>query len=351
MPVRNESAYIERSLGSVLAQSHGLDRMEILVIDGRSDDDTRERVEALAEEHPEATIRVLDNPGRIAPTALNVGLRQARGEILVRVDGHCEIGPDYVANGVRHLLSGAADGVGGPLETVGETATARAIALAMGSRFGVGNSAFRTLRPGGPPRQVDTVAFPAYTRQALERNGPFDEELVRNQDDEYNYRLRSRGGRLLLVGDMPARYYSRGTFRSLFRQYFQYGVYKVRVLQKHPRQMSARQFVPPAFVAALGCSALAAPWLGPWPFTAVGGAWLLACTAVVVSVMAEQSWNARARRAGPLPIGELMALGLRLPLAYALLHLGYGSGFLVGLLRFAGRWQNRHGTEDREKIP
>ncbi|MCG8460674.1 MAG: glycosyltransferase family 2 protein [Holophagales bacterium] len=345
MPVRNEGAYIERSLGAVLAQSYGLGNMQILVVDGLSDDDTRERVAAIRERHPEATIELLDNPGRTAPCALNLGISRATGEVVVRVDGHCEIGTDYVANGVHHLSEGVADGVGGPLETVGETPTARAIAAAMGSPFGVGNSAFRTSEPGGPARVVDTVAFPAYTRRILDLAGPFDEELVRNQDDEYNYRLRKLGGRLLLVGDMPARYYSRGTFRSLFRQYFQYGLYKVRVLQKHPRQMSPRQIVPALFVLALLAGLVlgpfAAPTLGAWlgigapaasllPLAAVAGPYLLANLAASVATWGRKREGAKS---GPDP-----GLLFRLPRAYALLHSGYGLGFLVGLVRFANRW-------------
>ncbi|MEM8931145.1 MAG: glycosyltransferase family 2 protein, partial [Acidobacteriota bacterium] len=257
MPVRDEGAYIDRSLGAVLAQRYGFDRMEILIVDGRSRDDTRERARSLAARHPDAVVEILDNPGRTAPCALNIGLEAARGEIVVRVDGHCEIGPDYVAQGVRHLVGDGVepvDGVGGPLETIGETPTARAIAAAMSSRFGVGGSAFRTAGAEIDDRLVDTVAFPAYRREIFDQIGLFDQELVRNQDDELNYRLRKNGGRLRLTADMPARYYSRGNFAKLWSQYRQYGFWKVRVLQKHPRQTSLRQFVPAAFVGALAAT-------------------------------------------------------------------------------------------------
>ncbi len=162
----------------------------------------------------------------------------------------------YVRRCVEHLLAGGVEAVGGPIETVGETDEAQAIALAMSSWFGVGGSGFRTVKDRAT--LVETVAFPAYTRQTVQRIGPFDEELVRNQDDEYNYRLLKHGGRILLSPDIRSRYYSRSSLRSLWRQYYQYGFWKVRVMQKHPRQMRWRQFVPPAFVATM----LGSPLLG-----------------------------------------------------------------------------------------
>jgi glycosyltransferase involved in cell wall biosynthesis len=217
--------------------------MEVVVADGMSTDGTRQIAESFKGRHP--ALEVLDNPGMIVPTALNVAIAASRGVIIVRVDGHCEISTDYVRRCVEHLQTGV-DAVGGPLRTVGEGAVARAIALGMSSTFGVGNSAFRTST--GKTMVVDTVAFPAYPRRVLERVGPFDEELVRNQDDEYNYRLRKAGGRILLAADVRADYFSRSSLRSLWRQYFQYGYWKIRVLQKHPRQMCLRQCAPVCIV-------------------------------------------------------------------------------------------------------
>ena len=249
LPVRNEEAYIRGALDSLLAQDYPPERTEILVVDGQSDDRTREIVETIANDRPDPAIRLVDNPERIAATALNRGLVEARGEIVARVDGHCEVQPGHLEAAVEALHADQADCVGGPVETVGETPTAKAIAAAMASRFGVGDSAFRV----DPDRraQVDTVPFPALRREVLEAAGPFDEELVRNQDDEYSFRLRKLGFRVLLEPRMRSRYFSRGTLRSLWSQYLQYGYWKVRVLQKHPAQMRWRHFVPPAFALAL----------------------------------------------------------------------------------------------------
>lgn len=340
LPVRNEGDFIERSVGSVLAQSwldrHGPESLEILVVDGRSTDDTRERVTRLAAAHPEVRLRLLDNPGRTAPCALNVGLRHARGDVIVRVDGHAEIEPGYVERAVGLLDEHQVDGIGGVLLTVGQGVVARAIAAAMTSRFGVGGSAFRLLPPGAPPRESDTIAFPAYRRAAVARNGAFDEELMRDQDDEWNYRLRAAGGRLLTSGDLVARYYSRSSLRKLAKQYFQYGQYKVRVLQLHPKQMSPRQFVPPAFVAALVASAL-----GSVLFLALGWQPLVALVPFGSVVGTYAAANLVASLLTALRQGlELLPI---LPVAYGLLHLGYGAGCLLGLVRWADRWGDGHG--------
>ena len=320
MPVRNEVGFIARSVGSALNQDYPRDRLEIIVADGRSTDDTRAIVESLQSAHP--NLKLVTNPGGIAPTGLNAAIAAARGEIIVRVDGHCEIAADYVRRCVEHLQNDGVDGVGGPIETIGETTLAKAIAAAMSSKFGVGGSAFRTIKDR--TMLADTAPFPAYTRAIIERAGPFDEEMVRNQDDEYNYRLRKLGARILLAADVKSRYYSRGNFRKLIRQYFQYGCWKVRVLQKHPRQMAPRQFIPPLFVASLICSAIALfTSIGPAPIVAICCLYLLANLCASALTAGGAGWRL-------LPL---------LPIAYVSLHASYGLGFLFGLIRFAGRWR------------
>jgi len=327
MPVRNEAAYIERALAAVFAQDYPPDRLEVLVADGLSTDGTRERVAAEAKARP--NLRLLDSPGRTAPCGLNVGVRAARGEIVVRVDGHCEIERDYVSRCVAHLEAGDGDAVGGSVETVGENRLADTIAAAMSSPFGVGGSAFRTVR--GRTLLVDTVPFPAYTRAILDRVGPFDEELVRNQDDEYNARLRKLGGRVLLAADVRSRYYSRGSWRGLWRQYYQYGYWKVRVLQKHPRQMKLRHFVPAAFVGALAlCAAIGVFWKP----AAIALAGLLGCYLLAVATASARTMTSSGHGARVFP---------GLPLAFVILHVAYGVGFWAGLVKFRGRW----GSETR----
>lgn len=321
MPVRNEADFIARSLGAVLAQDYPPERVEIIIADGMSSDATRAEIARLAAQHPERMITVIDNPRHIVPTGMNLAQRMARGEIVVRVDGHCEIAPDYISQCVAHLQRGEADGVGGPIETVGQTPYSQSIALAMSSWFGVGGSAFRTVK--NRALYADTVAFPAYRRAVIERVGAYDETLVRNQDDEYNYRLRKLGFRLLLTPKIRSRYYSRATLRKVWRQYYQYGFYKVRVLQKHPRQMSLRQFVPPIFVATLALGGV---------FSVFSPAMRLLWSVVVIAyaVVNLSVSAALAARHGWQHL-------LRLPFIFAALHLSYGLGFWHGVLHFGLR--------------
>lgn len=320
MPVRNEAAFIERSVGAVLAQDYPPDRLEILIADGLSTDGTREIIEALAAQNQ--NLSILDNPRKIVATGLNAALQQAKGEIIVRIDGHCEVALDYVSRCVAHLLNDRVGAVGGPVETIGQSYVARVIAAAMSSWFGVGGSAFRIAKSA--TQFTDTVAFPAYTRAVIDRAGPFDEELVRNQDDEYNYRLRKLGVKILLAEDVRSRYYSRATLPKLLSQYFQYGYWKVRVLQKHPLQMQWRQFAPPLFVAALLILFLLSSFVPVAGYLLFGMAALYSLALVSASFVA-----ARANGLSTLPL---------LPLAFAILHLGYGAGFLIGLMKFRNRW-------------
>jgi succinoglycan biosynthesis protein ExoA len=328
MPVRNEGAYIARSLAAVLAQDYAPDRLEIIVVDGMSNDDTRSIVQSFMQR---GNLRLIDNPRRIAPTGMNLGIESARGEIIVRVDGHCEIARDYVRRCVEHLESGEVDGVGGPLETIGETFSAKAIAMAMGSAFGVGGSAFRTKR--NTTMLTDTVAFPAYTAGVIRRSGRYDEELVRNQDDEYNYRLRKLGARILLAADVHCKYYSRGSLSSLWRQYFQYGFWKVRVMQKHPRQMRLRQFVPAGFVSALIAALVASIFFhgAGWVFLLLLGSY------VIANILASFA------AAGTSKTSMLLLL----PPVFFVLHFSYGVGFILGLIRFANRWHSNETTLDQ----
>jgi succinoglycan biosynthesis protein ExoA len=321
MPVRNEASFIERSVGSVLSQDYPPERMEILIADGISSDATRQIISGLQQQH--GNIKIVDNPGKIVATGLNAALRQAKGEIIVRVDGHCEIAPNYIRRCVSHLVNDKVEAVGGPVETIGESYIARVIAAAMSSRFGVGGSAFRVAT--SETQFTDTVAFPAYTRAVIDRGGPFDEELVRNQDDEYNYRLRKLGVKILLASDVASRYYSRATLPRLGSQYFQYGYWKVRVMQKHPRQMRLRQFAPPLFVAALLVALLLLPILPAAAYLLgfIAGAYSAAVIAAAILSAGKNGW-------------QLLPL---LPIAFAILHLAYGSGFLIGLLRFWNRWR------------
>ncbi|MBW8012032.1 MAG: glycosyltransferase family 2 protein [Chloroflexi bacterium] len=327
MPIRNESAFIERGLLAIHNQDYPADRMEILIADGMSTDGSCDIINEFAARHPQLAIHIIDNPGKIVPTGINIAIRQVKGDIIVRVDGHCIIAEDYVRNCVEHLQNDGVDGVGGSMESVGETQRARAIAICVSSPFGVGNSAFRTI--SGTTKLVDTVPFPAYSSKIVKQAGFYDEELVRNQDDEYNYRIREMGGKILLADDVRSTYFSRYSYKGLWRQYYQYGYWKVRVMQKHPRQMLPRQFIPPTFVGSLLLTAFSA-FITPQGLYALGlivGAYTLVNLFFSIKAAKRNGWKY-------FPL---------LLIVYSILHFSYGTGFLVGLVRFANRWGDKIG--------
>jgi len=319
MAVRNEAKCIRHSLARVLDQDYPKERMEIIVADGLSTDGTREALAALQSAHKH--LRVIDNPKRTVAPGLNRAIREATGDIIVRVDGHTEIAHDYVSECVGRLLTTGADNVGGNVTAVGQTRFGKAVALATSSRFGVGGARFHY---AGEEQWVDTVYMGAWPRPVLDRIGLFDEELVRDQGDELNYRLLASGGRILLSPRIKSVYTGRSTPWSLWRQYYEYGFWKVRVMQKHPRQMRPRQFAPGILVASLVASVVLSTVrpFGRLLFAVISGSYILANLGASVSV---------ARRYGLSHIPLL-------PVTYGILHFGYGLGFLAGLVRFARRW-------------
>jgi glycosyltransferase involved in cell wall biosynthesis len=325
LPIRNESAYIEKSLHSLLVQDYPFDQMEILIADGMSTDDTRAIIQDFAVLHSQLQIHILDNLGKIVPTGINTALGQAKGDIIIRIDGHTLIALDYVRQCVETLQRTGADNVGGKMNAIGNNPFGKAVALATSTPFGIGGGRFHY---SDEEEYVDTVYMGAWPRQVFEKIGLFDEELVRDQDDEFNYRLRASGGKILLSPAIKSEYTVRGIPSALWRQYYQYGFWKVRVLQKHPRQMSLRQFVPPVFVLALLGSAFLV--LSPT---------LLSLSLVIPLLyfftnLGASLWTVSKRGWRYL---------LLLPLIFAILHLSYGLGFLVGLVKFWNRWSDKIG--------
>ena len=318
IPIRNEAESIGALLDSVLGQDYPAERLEVLVVDGDSTDASRDVVGSYAARDPR--VRLLHNPKRVVPTALNIAIRAARGDVIARIDGHTRVAPDYLRIGVDTLRRTGADNVGGRMDAIGGGWFGDAVAVATSSRFGVGSY----FHFGTEEREVDTVYLGMWPRDVFARVGLFDEELVRNQDDEFNYRLRKAGGRVVLNPAMRSWYQNRQDLAHLLRQYYQYGQWKVRVLQKHPRQMSWRHFVPPAFVGGMALLAILAE--------VVPGASALASLALALYLSVILAVSGPQLRRG---VGAWLATAL----AFVAIHVAWGAGFLSGLIKFADRWR------------
>lgn len=337
IPCRDERRYIGACLDSILHGDYPSARMEVIAADGMSEDGTRDEVARIAARDPR--VRLVDNPGRTAPCALNAGIRLARGDVIVRMDAHCHYPPDYLRTLVGWLERSGADNVGGSCRTVpaGDGPVARAIAVALSHPLGVGNAQFRI--GASEPRWVDTVPFGCWRRDVFERIGLFDEELARNQDDEFNHRLLGAGGRILLVPDVVTDYFARDTLTKLRRMYYQYGFFKPIVARKLGRVATLRQLAPPLLVLALALSSLLAlvvPW-GWMPFVALALCYGGACAAGAL--------GAARRLEGPRRPVAVLALALCFPT----MHLSYGAGYWSGL---AGMLMRREPVvPDRRTLP
>lgn len=311
MPIRNEAGFIQRSLGAVLAQDYPPDRIEVLIADGMSDDQTRAMIAAMPGTD---RVRVIDNPGRIQAIGLNLIIPQARGEIILRVDGHTILALDYVRQCVDLLLTTHAANVGGAMDPVGITLIGKAIAAAGKSAFAV-PTAFHVSQT---EQFTDTVYLGAWRKTTLDQVGLYDPAFAVNEDYELNYRIRQAGGKILFSPKIRSVYYGRQTLNALARQYFRYGRSKIRTLRQHPGSLKPRHLVAPLFVLGLVMGLLLG-LLHPLFLTL----WL---TGVGLYGLLNALFSVRvALRSG-------LSLLPFLPLVFLTLHLAWGIGFWVGLL-------------------
>jgi succinoglycan biosynthesis protein ExoA len=322
IPCRNEIQHIRAFLDSLLRQELGGIEMEIVIADGMSEDGTREVLDEFAQKFE--TVRIIENPGKIVSTGLNRAIRRACGEIIIRMDAHTIYAPDYVRSCVEVLHETKSDNVGGPALTRADGYIAKAIALGFHTPFASGGAKFRNPRYEGP---VDTVMYGCWRKSTLERTGLFDEELVRSQDYELNIRLASRGGTLWQSPRIAYWYRPRSTLCGLFRQYFQYGFWKVAAVRKHGKNESWRNLVPGSCLLAaimlLLCASAAnlggAIW---WRNVFLTDLFSLAGLYCVAS-LAQACSVARREGARFLPV---------LPVVFATYHFSYALGFVLALL-------------------
>lgn len=326
IPCYNEKKYIPALMENLLGQNYPADRSEIIFADGMSTDGTKELLEEYAKESRQ--IVVIDNPDRYVPTGLNAALRASKGTIIIRMDAHSIYPTDYWKTLVSKLDEHQAANVGGVWDTQAgaDTNEAMAIVLATSHPLGIGNAAYRL--GGDTDSEADTVPFGCFRRDVFDQIGLFDPQLVRNQDDEFNGRIRKNGGRIMLIPAVRIKYFARENRSKLARMFYQYGLFKPLVNLKLGAPATLRQFAPPALVLSL-CGGLL---LGFWiPFFAA--LFWLEILLYAVSIVGI-SWSlARGRRFGLLR---------HLVLTFPVIHFSYGVGYLCGILKFVILRQHLH---------
>jgi succinoglycan biosynthesis protein ExoA len=324
IPCRNEVQYIERCINSVYSFDPPDGSFEVIVIDGMSTDGTRELLSRLKNQFPDLV--VMDNSRKIVPSAMNLGIQNAKGEYIVRADARCIHPKSYLRDLVELSEKTGADNVGGVL--VPEFSNGyiqNAIALAYKSRIAMGGA----LRDRGDfIGETDTVYGGCFKRKRLVEVGMYDESMVRNQDDELSFRFRERGGKIIQDGRIKIQYYPRNSFWHLFKQFMQYGYWKVIVIKKHPQQASLRHFLPAVLVLSFVTLGLLIPFTlyGLYGFLIFSGSYFFAVGLFSLQSAYQLSWRL-------LP-GLIFAIFL--------IHISFGMGFIIRLLsrpfRLKLRW-------------
>ncbi len=312
IPVYNEEKYIAGCIESLLKQTYPKECIEIIFVDGNSQDKTKEIINSYSEKYP--YIRVLDNPKKIVPISMNIGIRDSKGEYIVRLDAHAEYEYDYIEKCVYYLDTTDADNVGGCAITKGRGFMGDAISAMCSSKFGVGNSRFRTEQVSA---YVDTVPFGAFRREVFDKVGLYDERLVRNQDNELNFRIRKNGGKIFLAKDIIFSYYCRDTVKGISKMAVQNGTWNIITSKLCPGTMGLRHFIPFLFVLSLII-------LVPLAFVSDLFLWLLGAELILYLSLA-LFFTAKLKK------GLLKSIIIFL--LFPIFHISYGIGSVVGLYK------------------
>lgn len=316
IPCRNEEKYIGLCIDSIINNQLPDNKLEVIVVDGLSEDRTREIVKEYLRKF--SFIKLIDNPQKIVPIALNIGIKNAIGKIIMRMDAHTRYEKNYIAQCVNYLEKNDVDNVGGLCITLpgANTSVAKSIAIALSHPFGVGNSYFRIGIT--QPKLVDTVPFGCYKREVFAKIGLFDEDLIRNQDDEFNFRLIKNGGKILLSPEIVSYYYSRDSITKLWKMYYQYGYFKPFVVRKLNSILTLRQVIPAILVSSLIISSILSIFNHNciWIFAFLFSFYLLINLIISFSIAAQKS----------------LKYIFFLPIAFLTIHFGYGVGYLKGAI-------------------
>ncbi len=319
IPCRNEENFIAGCLDSVIANDYPAGRLEILVVDGMSTDRTPAILSNYAKNRE--NLRVLNNPRKITPVSLNIGARNASGELIMRMDAHAKISNDYIRRCVETSLASGADNVGGVMKTLPQSdgIFAQTVAECLSHRFGVGGSAFRT---GASRRvEVDTVFGGCYRREVFERVGYWNEDIPRSQDIEFNRRLKRAGGRIILDPEIVSYYYVRSDPKTFLKHNWTNGVWAILpFLYCDAPPVSWRHLVPLAFISALGaaCALATVTHIGTWLLCGIVAVYAAACLGASVAIAVQK---------------KRLRLAVFSPIVFAMLHLTYGLGSVWGLIR------------------
>ena len=318
IPCFNEQTTICKLLEAIYAQTFPRPDLEVVIADGMSTDGTRAEIAAFADFHPDLHIAVVDNLKRHIPAGLNCALKEAQGEIILRLDGHSMPYPDYIERCVAGLEAALGDNVGGVWEILpgADSWVALSIAVAAAHPLGVGDALYRH---AVKPALVDTVPFGAFKRELLALVGLFDETLLTNEDYELNARIRKSGGKVWLDPSIRSVYFARATLPGLVKQYFRYGFWKWRMLHRYPATLRWRHGLPPLFVLSLIGLGIMGFFLPLFRLLLAVEVSLYACTLAAAAVLATLK-----RRNFSLVVG--------LPLAISCMHFSWGAGFLWSII-------------------
>jgi len=318
IPCFNEEKFIVQLIENLLGQDYPKDLLEIIFADGKSTDKTRDLIDGYARRF--GFIKLIDNPQRLVPFALNKAILASSGEVIIRMDAHSVYPINYLSILVEKLFGHKAENVGGVWITIpgNDTRRAKAIVLATTHPLGIGNADYRLGAPGD--KEVDTVPYGCFHRDLFGRIGYFDEHMFRNQDDELNGRIRKVGGKIILIPSLKIRYYARENFSKLWKMFYQYGLFKPLVNMKLGAPASIRQFAPPVFVLGI-CILVIASLFSTTAFYLFSAMIAIYVTAITIVSISQASLR------DPVLVINTMA-------AFPVIHFAYGLGYIFGLVKF-----------------